>query len=194
MMRTSVSSAIMLTLSRSRSCPVPSSPPLRGNFTSRLGLCWRGTRGLLPPTERCARPGGTLADALFNIFGRVLMRRQSGTLQGAFPQVPWSGQRSPLPSGQEGAPTTCVSDVVYADDLCAPIVCQQASALRFTVSAVTADTFDVLTPHAFRANLALGQPRRPLWLHRLVLGRVVPGRKMFVQLKTLPASRLLGVA
>ena len=42
---------------------------------------------------------------------------------------------------------------MYADDLCTPVVCESASDLRCTISAVTADTFDVLTPHALRPNL-----------------------------------------
>ncbi|CAE7751182.1 unnamed protein product [Symbiodinium microadriaticum] len=105
-------------------------------------------------TQRGTRPGGTLADVLFNIlFGRVLVRRQSSTLAGVFPRVPWDGVRTPFPGDLSKAPTTLVTDIVYADDLCTPVVCESASDLRCTISAVTADTFDVLTPHALRPNL-----------------------------------------
>ncbi|CAE7222840.1 unnamed protein product, partial [Symbiodinium necroappetens] len=105
-------------------------------------------------TQRGTRPGGTLADVLFNIlFGRVLLRRQSSSLASAFPRVPWDGVRTPFPVDLSRAPATLISDIVYADDLCTPIVCEAASQLRGTVSAVTADTFDVLTPHALRPNL-----------------------------------------
>ncbi|CAE7265178.1 unnamed protein product, partial [Symbiodinium sp. CCMP2456] len=46
-----------------------------------------------------------------------------------------------------------IPDIVYADDLCIPVVCDKASGLRSVVSAVAADTFDTLTPHALRVNL-----------------------------------------
>ena len=46
-----------------------------------------------------------------------------------------------------------MTDIVYADDLCTPVVCELASELRGSVSAMTADTMDVLTPHALRPNL-----------------------------------------
>ncbi|CAE7946807.1 unnamed protein product, partial [Symbiodinium sp. KB8] len=71
-------------------------------------------------TQRGTRPGGTLADVLFNVlFAKVLARRQ--TDPDAFPMVPWEGTRTPFPTAQKArAPKMRISDVVYADDLCTP--------------------------------------------------------------------------
>ena len=106
-------------------------------------------------TFRGTRPGSTLADVLFNLlFGQALKRRRSKALQAAIPVVPWNGDRSPFPSEAAGeVKPQAISDILYADDLCTPVVCKDAQHLRGTVSAVAADTFDILTPHALRVNL-----------------------------------------
>ena len=106
-------------------------------------------------TFRGTRPGGTLADIMFNLlFGQALRRRKSSSLRSAVPSVPWSGHRSPFPRHSEGSSSAKdIPDIVYADDLCIPVVCDKASNLRSVVSAVAADTFDTLTPHALRVNL-----------------------------------------
>ncbi|CAE7680575.1 unnamed protein product, partial [Symbiodinium sp. CCMP2456] len=105
-------------------------------------------------TMRGTRPGGTLADALFNVlFERVLARRASPALSESFPLVPWDGVRTPFPVDLADAPRMRITDIVYADDLCTPVVCAHPAQLRQTISAVTADTMDVLAPHALRANL-----------------------------------------
>ena len=105
-------------------------------------------------TERGTRPGGTLADTIFNIlFGRVLQRRQQGMQRDFVPRVPWSGCRTPFPDRTAAAFEVCVSDIVYADDLCTPVVVPLAAQLRSAVSSVTADTLNTLSPHALRANL-----------------------------------------
>ena len=105
-------------------------------------------------THRGTRPGGTLADILFSIlFGHALRRRKSGPLSGAIPRIPWNGVRTPFaPACTDATPRQDIPDVVYADDLCIPVVCDAASQLRHTVSAVAADTFDTLAPHALRVN------------------------------------------
>ena len=108
----------------------------------------------LVATHRGTRPGGTLADILFSLlFGQALKRRKSSSLRTAVPCVPWTGERTPF--GSDSSPvagTRDISDLVYADDLCIPVVCADAGALRNTVSAVAADTFDTLAPHALRVN------------------------------------------
>ncbi|CAE7865768.1 unnamed protein product, partial [Symbiodinium necroappetens] len=106
-------------------------------------------------TFRGTRPGGTLADIMFNLlFGQALRRRKSSSLRSAVPSVPWGGHRSPFPRHLEGSSSAKdIPDIVYADDLCIPVVCDKASNLRSVVSAVAADTFDTLTPHALRVNL-----------------------------------------
>ena len=105
-------------------------------------------------THRGTRPGGTLADILFSIlFGHALRRRKSGSLRDAIPHIPWDGVRTPFASVCTAAtPRQDIPDVVYADDLCIPVVCDSAPQLRNTVSAVAADTFDTLAPHALRVN------------------------------------------
>ncbi|OLQ11808.1 hypothetical protein AK812_SmicGene4365 [Symbiodinium microadriaticum] len=105
-------------------------------------------------THRGTRPGGTLADILFSIlFGHALRRRKSGSLRDAIPHIPWDGVRTPFASVCTAAtPRQDIPDVVYADDLCVPVVCDSAPQLRNTVSAVAADTFDTLAPHALRVN------------------------------------------
>ena len=133
-------------------------------------------------TQRGTRPGGTLADVLFNVlFGKVLVRRQVASLHGLFPRVPWDGCRTPFPADLTGSPKVCVSDIVYADDLCTPVVCQLACQLRPAVSAVVADTMDVLTPHALRANL--GPTKTAAVVAPVGAGSRQARHEMFVSLK-----------
>ena len=108
-------------------------------------------------TFRGTRPGGTLADILFSLlFGQALRRRRMQTLQEAVPTVTWNGERSPFhtASGPPAAETVdcTIPDVVYADDLCIPLMCAQARLLRNVATSVAADTFDALAPHALRVN------------------------------------------
>ena len=137
----------------------------------------------LVQTERGTRPGGALADVLFSVlFGRAISKRHSGALSHATLRVPWQGFRTPFPMpGLADAPECAIEDVIYADDLCTPVLCKEAVSLRPLVSAVTADTLDTLAPHAFRANLG------PTKTAALVSPRGVGSRKaraeMFVQLK-----------
>ncbi|CAE7778392.1 unnamed protein product [Symbiodinium sp. CCMP2592] len=133
-------------------------------------------------TQRGTRPGGTLADVLFNVlFGRVLLRRQTPAMQQFFPMVPWDGVRTPFPKDLTGAPLVRVSDVVYADDLCTPIVCERAVQLRPAVSLVATETMDVLTPHALRANL--GPTKTAAVVAPLGDGSRQARHEMFVTLK-----------
>ncbi|CAE6916088.1 unnamed protein product [Symbiodinium sp. CCMP2592] len=106
-------------------------------------------------TARGTRPGGTLADILFNLlFAKVLARRATGPLREFGPEIPWSGERTPFQQvGSSPASSLRITDIVYADDLCTPVLCSRASQLRGAVSAVTADTMDTLAPHALRPNL-----------------------------------------
>ncbi|CAE7399380.1 unnamed protein product [Symbiodinium microadriaticum] len=109
----------------------------------------------LVETQRGTRPGGTLADVLFNVlFAKVLSRRRLSESSHSTPRVPWHGERTPFLAASPDDPTTVlIEDIVYADDLCTPVTCPEAPHLRGVVSSVTADTMDVLTPHALRPNL-----------------------------------------
>ncbi|CAE7285354.1 unnamed protein product, partial [Symbiodinium necroappetens] len=106
-------------------------------------------------TQRGTRPGGTLADVLFNVlFAKVLSRRRQAGSSPLSPQIPWSGDRTPFPvESQARSQVLTVTDMAHADDLCTPVICDNASHLRGAVSSMTADTMDVLTPHALRPNL-----------------------------------------
>ena len=106
-------------------------------------------------TQRGTRPEGTLADVLFNVlFAKVLSRRRQAGDSPLSPQIPWSGERNPFPvESRARSQVLTVTDIAYADDLCTPVVCANASHLRGAVSSMTADTMDVLTPHALRPNL-----------------------------------------
>ena len=112
-------------------------------------------RAVLVETQRGTRPGGTLADVLFNVlFAKVLARRRDSACSSLSPSVPWCGVRTPFPDVTLPCDHTIqVTDIAYADDLCTPVVCQAACDLRGAVSCMTADTMDVLTPHALRPNL-----------------------------------------
>ena len=133
-------------------------------------------------TQRGTRPGGTLADVLFNVlFGKVLARRQALSMQDMFPRVPWDGCRTPFPADLTAAPKVCITDIVYADDLCTPVICPRACQLRPAVSAVVADTMDVLTPHALRANL--GPTKTAAVVAPLGEGSRQARHEMFVSLK-----------
>ncbi|CAE7020364.1 unnamed protein product [Symbiodinium sp. CCMP2456] len=126
---------------------------LAGEFHRHTWFVLSGDTDMIA-THRGTRPGGTLADVLFSLlFGQALRRRRSSALQAAMPSVPWTGARTLFPNFSAPAALCNISDIVYADDLCTPIVCNAAAELRPTVSAVVADTFDTLTPHALRINL-----------------------------------------
>ena len=109
----------------------------------------------LVATSRGTRPGGALADIIFNIlFAKAVQRRHSSALANAVPVVPWSGNKSifPGPPGRDAVDVR-ITDVIYADDMCTPIVCPEAKMLRPTVSATVADTVNTLSPHALRVNV-----------------------------------------
>ena len=132
-------------------------------------------------TQRGTRPGGTMADVLFNVlFARVLARRSADSA--AFPAVPWEGNRTPFPTAKKAsAPKMRISDIVYADDLCTPVVTTKAAQLRGALSAVTADTMDILTPHALRPNL--GPTKTAAVVAPLGPGSRQARHEMFVTLK-----------
>ena len=134
-------------------------------------------------TERGTRPGGTLADVLFNVlFAKVLSRRQSSVQVSYAPAVPWDGCRTPFPTASlHACPKVAVTDIVYADDLCTPVVCRGATHLRSAVSAVTADTMDALTPHALRANL--DPTKTAALMSPIGAGSRQARQELFVQLK-----------
>ena len=137
----------------------------------------------LVETQRGTRPGGTLADVLFNVlFAKVLSRRRMPEFSCSTPRVPWHGERTPFLAASPGAPTTVpIEDIVYADDLCTPITCAEASQLRGVVSSVTADTMDVLTPHALRPNL--GPTKTSAVFAPIGAGSRRARQEAFVQLK-----------
>ena len=86
-------------------------------------------------THRGTRPGGALADIVFNVlFGKVLRRRDPEAFRHATPVVPWDGETSPFPSAATGGPTVnspqTVGDVVYADDLATFVISDSAEGLR----------------------------------------------------------------
>ena len=165
-------------------------------------------RATIIETQRGTRPGGTLADVLFNVlFAKVLARRRQSECSPLSPCVPWNGVRTPFPD----ATLPCdrevrVTDIAYADDLCTPVVCQKAAQLRGALSSMTADTMDVLTPHALRPNMGLTktaavfaplgpgsrQARQEAFVH--LKGRVPiwPDSKGLLWLDLVPRYRHLG--
>ena len=106
-------------------------------------------------THRGTRPGGALADVLFNIlFCRVLQRRDAAGSRSGTPLIPWHGHRAPFASSaQDSAKAVVASDVVYADDLASFLLTACASALPRAISSTAADTVDVLLPHGLNANI-----------------------------------------
>ena len=111
----------------------------------------------LVETFRGTRPGGSLADVIFNIlFSKVLSRRDR-TATGRFvPQIPWDGIISPWPTSQEAqhdALPVEAGDVVYADDLASFLVCTSAAHLPRAIAGAVAETVDVMLPHGLNANI-----------------------------------------
>ena len=107
-------------------------------------------------THRGTRPGGALADIVFNVlFGKVLQRRDPQAFRGTTPVVPWDGAFSPFPSAncapETGEPQS-VGDVIYADDLATFVVSNTAAGLRPAISGVASATLDVWGPHGLRPN------------------------------------------
>ncbi|CAE7745718.1 unnamed protein product, partial [Symbiodinium sp. CCMP2456] len=104
-------------------------------------------------THRGTRPGGALADIVFNIlFGRVLQRRDQADLAGTSPSIPWDGRYMPFEPCGQAAPALSTQDVVFADDLASFIVSPLADGMRQAVSNVAAATLNVLPPHGLTAN------------------------------------------
>ncbi|CAE7225872.1 unnamed protein product [Symbiodinium sp. KB8] len=108
-------------------------------------------------TYRGTRPGGSLADVIFNIlFCKVLDRRDKAAFCQHVPQVAWAGVRSPW-ANHGGQDQVCriteVSDVVYADDLASFLGCRQAAHLPGALSGAAAETVDTLLPHGLNANV-----------------------------------------
>ena len=106
-------------------------------------------------TFRGTRPGGALADIIFNLlFSRVLARRDQACLTGTAPQVPWDGLRAPVPaSSQDSQQVLQVQDVVFADDLASFVSVDSPTTLRPALSGVAAATLNVLPEHGMSANL-----------------------------------------
>ena len=109
-------------------------------------------------THRGTRPGGALADIVFNVlFGKVLRRRDPSVLQPATPVIPWDGDRSPFtsstaPQGSNHLPQTVGDVVYYADDLATFVVSNSAAELKPALCGVATATLDVLGPHGLRPN------------------------------------------
>ena len=108
-------------------------------------------------THSGTRPGGALADIVFNVlFAKVLDRRDASVLRDVTPVIPWDGQFSPFaPAADSGSPAgrpQTLGDVVYADDLASFIVSRTAEGLRGALGGATAATLDVLGPHGLRPN------------------------------------------
>ncbi|CAE7897325.1 unnamed protein product, partial [Symbiodinium sp. KB8] len=108
-------------------------------------------------THRGTRPGGALADIVFNVlFSKVLQRRDLSGFRHAIPTIPWDGHRAPFSPIADVAPVPgvpqTVGDVVYADDLASLVVSDTADGLRSALCGVAAATLDVLGPHGLRPN------------------------------------------
>ncbi|CAE7863304.1 unnamed protein product [Symbiodinium necroappetens] len=105
-------------------------------------------------THRGTRPGGALADVLFNIlFAKVLKRRDPAAFRNTVPVFPWDGLRAPLGLNDQGLGTPQpLGDVVYADDLATFVLCRSASSMRSALSGVASATLEVLGPHGLRPN------------------------------------------
>ncbi|OLQ14158.1 hypothetical protein AK812_SmicGene1724 [Symbiodinium microadriaticum] len=108
-------------------------------------------------THRGTRPGGALADIVFNVlFAKVLERRDPSVLSAVTPVIPWDGQFSPFapaadPKSHGGQPQT-LGEVVYADDLASFTVSRTAEGLRSALGGAAAATLDALGPHGLRPN------------------------------------------
>ncbi|CAE7506400.1 unnamed protein product, partial [Symbiodinium sp. CCMP2456] len=86
-------------------------------------------------THRGTRPGGALADVIFNIlFGRVLQRRDSDELQGTGLSLPWDAVRNPFAIADASSPRITVQDVVFADDLASFVISPGAAGIRAALS------------------------------------------------------------
>ena len=111
----------------------------------------------LVETFRGTRPGGSLADVVFNIlFGKVLARRNRDAVGPFVPHIPWTGERSPWPpssASQSGVVQVEASDVVYADDLASFLLCLRAEDLPQAISGTVAETVDIMLPHGLSANI-----------------------------------------
>ena len=110
----------------------------------------------LVQTHRGTRPGGALADIIFNLlFSRVLRRRSqaAGAIQA--PKVAWDGERAPFPtsSGKKPVSFVEVQDVVFADDLASFVSTDRADQLRPALGNVAAATLNVLPEHGLSANI-----------------------------------------
>ena len=92
-------------------------------------------------TGRGSRPGSSCADVLFALLvPRILATRDrlrsSSTSKSEPPVLPWNGEIT-LDPCEDGSPSISVSDVIWADDIAVPRVCQHAEDIR---AAIAVDT------------------------------------------------------
>ena len=97
-------------------------------------------------TGRGSRPGSSCADVLFALLvPRILATRDrlrsSAISKSEPPALPWNGEIS-LDPCEAGTPSIPVSDVIWADDIAVPRVCQQAEDVRAAVAVDTGSLAD----------------------------------------------------
>ena len=109
-------------------------------------------------TGRGTRPGSSFADLVFALLvPKVLqirdrMRKETGRLSQT-PSLPWDGVRSLCPCQSQDSIE--IEDIVWADDLAVPRICEHPAQLRQAIAAETAALADACGEHGL--VLAYGQ-------------------------------------
>ncbi|OLQ01466.1 hypothetical protein AK812_SmicGene15780, partial [Symbiodinium microadriaticum] len=119
-------------------------------------------------THRGTRPGGALADVIFNLlFSRVLHRRSQGNGDLGAPTIEWDGNRNPFGDSRSGQSVVSLrlQDVVFADDLASFVCADQAAHLRPQLGCVAAATLNVLPEHGLSANIGPTKTAAVVALH-----------------------------
>ena len=114
---------------------------------------WFLLRGDSTPiaTARGSRPGSSFADLVFALLvPRILQDRDSlraDTLQKSLPhRFPWDGCVSLAPCASD-APSIAIEDIVWADDIAIPRLCDSGHHVRAAVTAETSSLADACSAH-----------------------------------------------
>ena len=107
-------------------------------------------------TSRGTRPGSSWADLLFStIVGRILKRRddlQEGlAVASSTPQVQDDGKITLAPCS-EGAPSTALSDLIWADDIATMRVVDRALVLPVGIKTTVGTSCDAFAEHGFQLS------------------------------------------
>ena len=144
-----------------RSEPVLSSQPGKAMLT-RLARelhrhTWFVMKGdcQLVETFRGTRPGGSWADAVFNLlFAKAVRRKREAAERDHAPRISWDGHKSlqPLAVGNVGSCTSVLGEIIFADDLAA---CSMTPSPAHIVDATISTARELLTTfaqHGLKAN------------------------------------------